>query len=82
MIKTARLDVVDGVATASSDELEAILSAAPRQLYPKLRKRRRRRRLVTQRSFARAAQNDRATVSTSIKNGELRTAAVTSSGLE
>ena len=62
--------------------MEAILSAAPRQLYPKLRKRRRRRRLVTQRSFARAAQNDRATVSTSIKNGELRTTAVTSGGLE
>ncbi len=81
-IATAKLDVVDGVIMAASDELEAVLSAAPTTLYDKLRKRRRRRGLVTQRAFANAAENDRATVSTSIKNGELRTTAVTSSGLE
>ena len=80
-IATARLDVVDGVVMASSDELEAILAASIK-LDPKLRKRRRRRGLVTQRAFSKAAANDRATVSTSITKGELRTTAVTSTGLE
>ena len=62
--------------------MEAVLSAAPTTLGPKLRKRRRRRGLVTQRAFSKAAENDRATVATTVTKGELRTAAVTSTGLE
>ena len=60
--------------------------AAPHHLYAPLQKKRRWRKLLkgcaSQRTFARAARHDRATVSTTVKNGELRTAAVTKAGLE